>query len=155
MCIVLAALAALALASWTAVAPASGAEGEKEHHPHMRRAMHHLNQAKAELAAAKHDYSGHRAAALDDAQKAVEEIIAGLESDGWKGERTLAPASQPAPEEGKSHHEMRRALWHLRQAKTQLKDADHDYHGHRVEAIKFVDHSIRHVREGLKSVEGK
>ena len=144
-----AAVAALALASWTT---ASAAE-EKEHHPHMRRAAHHLNQAKAELEAAKHDYSGHRAAALADAQKAMDEIIAGLESDGWKGPHHLAPADEPAVDEGKNHHEMRRALHHLRQAKWQLENAAHDYHGHRVEAVKLVNHAIKEVKEGLKSVE--
>jgi hypothetical protein len=150
MCIALAAAAALALASWTA---ASGAE-EKESHPHMRRAAHHLHQAKIELEAAKHDYNGHRVAAIEDAQKAMDEIIAGLESDGWKGPHTLAPEqSTSAPAEGKRHGEMRRALWHLQKARWQLENAAHDYHGHRVEAVKFVTHAIKHVKEGLASVE--
>jgi hypothetical protein len=150
MCIGLAAVAALALASWTAY----GAEEGKESHPHMRRAAHHLHQVKVELEAAKRDYSGDRVAALADAQKAMDEVVAGLESDGWKGPHTLAPEqSTSAPAEAKHHAEMHRALHHLRQAKWQLEHAAHDYHGHRAEALKFVEHAIKHVREGLDSVE--
>ena len=156
MSFALAAVAALALTTWSGAAPSSGPAEGKEHHPHMRRAFHHLQQAKVELGNAKHDYSGHRAAALADAQKALDEIVAGLDSEGWKGPHHLAPTSQPtsAPAEGK-HPEMRRALHHLRQAKWQLEHAAHDYSGHRTEALKLVEHAIKHVREGLESVEGK
>ena len=154
MSIGLAAVAALALVSWSWVVPAWGDEGDKEHHPEMRKAFHHLQQVKHELEAAKHNYGGHREKALTDAQKAMDEVLAALEGEGWKGPHHLAPGDdEPAPGEYKHHGEMHRALHHLQQAKRELEHSSRHYHGHRAEAVKHVERAIKHVKEGLASVE--
>ena len=46
-----------------------------------------------------------------------------------------APAFEP-------HPEIRAALEELRSAKSHLESAAHDFHGHRVAAIKHVDEAI-------------
>lgn len=50
-----------------------------ENQPHMRAALHHLQEAKKELEMAAHDKGGHREKALDLTQSAIEEVRAGAQ----------------------------------------------------------------------------
>ena len=50
-----------------------------ERQPHMRAALHHLQEAKEELEKAAHDKGGHRERALDLTQSAIGEVKAGME----------------------------------------------------------------------------
>lgn len=56
-----------------------------------------------------------------------------------------APAALPEP-----HPEIRDAIGSLRRAKDHLEHAAHDFGGHRVEAIKAIDESLRQLQECLK-----
>jgi hypothetical protein len=56
-----------------------------------------------------------------------------------------APAAVPEP-----HPEIRDAMASLRRAKDHLEHAAHDFGGHRVEAIKAIDESLRQLQECLK-----
>jgi hypothetical protein len=56
-----------------------------------------------------------------------------------------APAALPEP-----HPEIREAIGSLRRAKDHLEHAAHDFGGHRVEAIKAIDESLRQLQECLK-----
>lgn len=46
---------------------------------------------------------------------------------------------------------MRAALEHLRAARAELDQAEHNKGGHRVKAIKLVDDAIGQVREGIEA----
>ena len=66
----------------------------------------------------------------------------------------LVPAAPPAVAAGEKrerHPEIHRALRELREAKRDLEKAAHDFDGHRVEALKDVDHAIRQLELALKS----
>lgn len=56
-----------------------------------------------------------------------------------------APAALPEP-----HPEIREAIGALRNARAHLEHADHDFGGHRVEAIKAIDESIHQLQDCLK-----
>jgi hypothetical protein len=56
-----------------------------------------------------------------------------------------APAALPEP-----HPEIREAIGSLRRAKEHLEHAAHDFGGHRVEAIKAIDESLRQLQDCLK-----
>jgi hypothetical protein len=56
-----------------------------------------------------------------------------------------APAASPEP-----HPEIRAAINSLRNAKNHLEHADHDFGGHRVEAIAAVDHALEQLNVCLK-----
>jgi hypothetical protein len=56
-----------------------------------------------------------------------------------------APAAAPEP-----HPEIREAIASLRNAKGHLEHAAHDFGGHRVEAIKAIDESLRQLQDCLK-----
>ncbi len=55
------------------------------------------------------------------------------------------PAALPEP-----HPEIREAIGSLRRAKDHLEHAAHDFGGHRVDAIKAIDESLRQLNECLK-----
>jgi len=53
--------------------------------------------------------------------------------------------------EGKERHpHIRAAIHELREAKKELETADHDFGGHRKEAIEAVDVAIRQLEKALK-----
>ena len=57
------------------------------------------------------------------------------------------PAPAPAPQ---AHPEIRDALEALRTARTHLKEARHDFGGHRAEALKEVDRAINQLQICMK-----
>jgi hypothetical protein len=67
----------------------------------------------------------------------------GLWSGGLLGER---PA-QAAPER---HPRIHAAIEELREARKELEKADHDFGGHRKEAIKAIDEAIIQLEKALK-----
>lgn len=61
----------------------------------------------------------------------------------------LLPAIARA--DGKERHpHIRAAIRELREAKKELKEADHDFGGHRVDAIKAIDVAIEQLETCLK-----
>ncbi len=64
---------------------------------------------------------------------------------------TRIPANTPAPAAGAAipapepHPEIRKALEALRVARARIKDAAHDFGGHRVEALEKVDAAIHQL----------
>ena len=67
----------------TPAAPLTGssATGKPEHHPAIRAAIHALEKAKIELEHADHDFGGHRATALAECDKALQELRLALQYD--------------------------------------------------------------------------
>jgi len=58
-----------------APAPPGGGGGDKgEHRPHMRIAIHELEATIKQLQEAKHDFGGHREAAIKACQAALEQL---------------------------------------------------------------------------------
>ncbi|MGZ4035159.1 MAG: hypothetical protein ACXVPU_06800 [Bacteroidia bacterium] len=52
-----------------------------EKHPEMMAAKKHLEEAKAELKKAAHDYAGHRVKAIELTDGAIKEIMDGIASE--------------------------------------------------------------------------
>jgi hypothetical protein len=53
----------------------------REPHPHVRAAIHELQEAKRELQTAAHDFGGHRKEALESVDTAIRQLQAALEYD--------------------------------------------------------------------------
>jgi hypothetical protein len=49
------------------------------------------------------------------------------------------------------HHHLHHALWELRDARKELKNAAHDFGGHRVKALAAVDAAIKQLDIALKN----
>jgi hypothetical protein len=69
---------------------------------------------------------------------------------GVYGTGGFGPASLEAKPERERHPHIRAAIRELREAKMELEKADHDFGGHRKEAIKAVDVAIVQLEKALK-----
>lgn len=81
---------AIALPMITSAAPHNGKEtaaaaqvlkGSREAHPHIRAAIHELQEAKHELEIAAHDFGGHRKEAIEAVDNAIKQLKEALEYD--------------------------------------------------------------------------
>lgn len=59
-------------------------------------------------------------------------------------------AGLSAAQAAERHPKIRQAIHALEQAKDDLQHADHDFGGHRVEAIQSIDRAIEQLRTALK-----
>lgn len=57
------------------------AQVRRERHPELRRALRNLQAAKQNLQKGAHDFSGHRAKALDLTNQAISEVQQAIKSD--------------------------------------------------------------------------
>jgi hypothetical protein len=58
--------------------------------------------------------------------------------------------AQERKEKNERHPHIRAAIRELREAKKELEQADHDFGGHRKEAIEAVDVAIKQLEKALK-----
>ena len=59
----------------------AGAQNRAERHPELQQALRALTRAQNALKEGSHDFSGHRAKALDLTQQAINEIHQAMQSD--------------------------------------------------------------------------
>jgi F0F1-type ATP synthase membrane subunit b/b' len=142
-----------------ACAFAAGASGASaaERHPEIRKAINALERARTDLQNAAHDFCGHRAEALEATDNALRQLRLALESD--RASLNTPPSAAPsfsfenaayvAPAAEERHPNIRAAIDALEHAKTDLQNAAHDYHGHRVEALEAVNHALEQLRLAL------
>jgi hypothetical protein len=69
----------------------------------------------------------------------------------------IATAASPAPapvqdehKGGERHPHIRAAIRELREARRELETADHDFGGHKKEAIEAVDNAIKQLQQALQ-----
>ncbi len=123
-----------------------GAEGPK--HPYMHHALYELAESRKELKEAAHDFGGHREKALKAVDEAISQMEKALEAAGDK----YVPK---APEKDvykdyEFHPHIHHAIHELNEAHKELKEAKHDFGGHREKAIEKVDHAQRQLELALK-----
>ena len=73
-----------------------------------------------------------------------------LKAGGLAMSLGVAGALAAAPPEEERHPRIHAAIRELREAKKDLEKADHDFGGHRVNAIKAIDHAIEQLEKCLK-----
>jgi hypothetical protein len=62
----------------------------------------------------------------------------------------VVPNAAEAREKEEHHPHIRKALEELREVRKELKEADHDFKGHREEALEAVDKAIKQLDVCLK-----
>jgi hypothetical protein len=62
----------------------------------------------------------------------------------------VTPTAAQAQEKRERHPHIHRAIAELKEAKKELEKADHDFGGHRVEAIKAADNAIKQLEKALE-----
>ena len=119
-----------------------------ENHPRINHAITALQSARTDLQNAAHDYCGHRVEALDAVNDAIKHLQQALESDRASlsiGQSQVAYTAA-SPDQ---YPLIRKAINALELAKTDLQDAAHDYHGHRVEALESVNTALNQLHAAI------
>ena len=122
-----------------------------ENHPKINQAIAALQNAKADLQNAAHDYCGHRVQALDATNDAIRHLQQALASDRASLSIGESPSSafSAAGTVAERHPLIRKAINALEAAKTDLQNAAHDFHGHRVEALESVNTALNQLHAAI------
>jgi hypothetical protein len=130
---------------------AEAAAEAKEHHPRIHEALQELAAAKVELEKADHDLGGHRADAVKAVERATRQLEKALEfAKGADASSVKTIADTPKAEADVKHPHIHAALTALRDTRKELKDAAHDFGGHRADALEAVDHAIKELKAALE-----
>jgi hypothetical protein len=129
----------------------ANAQAKKHPHHHLHHALWELRDAGKELNATKHDFGGHKQAALaaiSDATKQLELILL------YKGDNIQGvPTRRDLKEEYKKykhHPHLHHAVHELRHAHRQLKETKHNYNGHKQNALRDIHTAIQQIEALLK-----
>jgi len=125
-----------------------------ETHSRIHITVAELRNARTELQEARHDFGGHRVKALQEVDAAIVQLEKALlfadDKHPFKGTPTVDRAR-------KYEHfpHIHQALHELRETRTELKEARHDFGGHRVQALKDVNATIVQLETCLKFARSK
>jgi hypothetical protein len=156
---VLAALSLLTTACDSAVQLFKGkvrTEPQAASNQHLHQAIQVLRSAKLTLEKADHDYDGHRAAAVREINASVRQLRLALEHGPRR--RTALVGKQTGQGKGArqrepqavSDQQLADAIPALRRTITVLQNANHDYGGHRANAVRDLHAAVRQLEAALK-----
>ena len=124
-----------------------------ERHPLIRKALAALQNAAADLEDASKDFCGHREAALDATNNAIDQLGLAIACDRSSAQsvsiiesvaQSVAQSQTDVRASGKRerHPLIRKALAALQNAAIDLEDASRDFCGHREAALDAVNRAI-------------
>jgi hypothetical protein len=122
----------------------------QEKHPHLHHAIYEMREAERELREAKHDFGGHRAKALKALEAAVHQTEKALEAVGAPY-KTFKPGKIYGSY--KNHPHLRHALVEMREAERELREAKHDFKGHRERALKDLEHAVAQTKLCIDNIK--
>jgi hypothetical protein len=155
-------LALVLLAGPTRAQTAVKPERQATSNQQLAKALHILQWVKKTLEGADHDYGGHRADAVKAVGAAHHQLKLALE---FVHKGTAAGAGKPATGTGKpaagtesqavSNMELKDAIPVLKATITLLQKADHDYGGHRADAVRDLEAAVKELDKALEFVKKK
>lgn len=150
----------LMFCSTTPAAAQRKPESQKVSNSQLHFAIVELRATKKELEAADHDYGGHRADAVKAIGAAIHQLHEALQYEtgkgaGASGGKHVAPLPSGDETQRVSNRHLRHAIVVLRATKAELEAADHDYGGHRADAVKAVTHAMHQLEAALQYVKNK
>src|SRR5262249_25685257 len=98
-------------------------------YPRMHAALYEMREARTQLKEAKHDVAGHRAGAVEALDAAITQVENALKAVG-ENVKGVAPA-RDAYKEYANYPHIRHAVVEAKEARAELKEARHDFKGHR------------------------
>jgi len=119
-----------------------------EEHPRLHAALYELREARVELKEAKHDFGGHRVKALEALDEAISQVDKALRAVG-DNIKSVNPGKDTYKGYANYPH-IRHALVEAKEARKELKDASHNYKGHREKAVLALDEVIEQLNKALK-----
>jgi hypothetical protein len=142
------AVAALACLGLLALVSSSQAAALAPKYPRMHESLYELKEVRTQLKEAGHDFGGHRVKALAAVDEAVVQIERALNAvgDSYGGFKVDPERYRTYP----NHPHIRHALAILRDTRVELKEAAHDFKGHREKALEAVNYAIEQLELALK-----
>jgi L-lactate utilization protein LutB len=126
----------------------SAPRASAEEHPRLHAALYEMRHARTELQDAKHDFGGHREKALSALENAISQIDKALRSVG-ENIKGVDPGKETYRAYA-NHPHIRHALHEAREARAELKNAAHDFKGHREKAVEALDRVIDQLDKALE-----
>jgi hypothetical protein len=126
----------------------------EERHSRIHVAIAELRNARTELQEANHDFGGHRVKAIQEIDATLVQLEKALMFVGDKRPFKGAPVAENGKKAEHFPH-IHRALHELRETRTELKEARHDFGGHREQALMDVNASIAQLELCLKFARAK
>jgi hypothetical protein len=123
-------------------------QARAESYPRMVAALSALKDARLEMKEAGTDFGGHKEKALEATDRAIEQVDKALAAAGVKA--AYIPPAKEAFRNYKNYPHIRHALAVLRMAHTEMKNAAHDFDGHREKALEAVDQAIVQLEKALE-----
>jgi hypothetical protein len=146
-------VAALALASLTRSAEAAPAKPRREpqrvSNAQLREAIHVLQLTKKTLEGADHDYGGHRAKAVKAIGAAEHQLRLALGSQ-HQGKKPGGKGGKGNEPQNISNVQLAEAIPIMQRTVALMEKANHDYCGHREQAIKDVNIAIHQLKAALE-----
>ncbi len=135
----------LGLMSWQTPSSVAG----ESKHPHLHHALREMREARTELKEANHDFGGHKVKAMEALDAAIKQIDVALKGagDNIKG---AGKVDHGIYKKYSFHPNIQHAIHELKEARTELKDAKHDFGGHRAAALRDTDAAIAQLELCLK-----
>jgi hypothetical protein len=141
------------------VAQATKKESQKQSNEQLHEALHVLQVVKKTLEGADHDYGGHRVKAIKDIGQAEHQLRLALHHGhtgkkpgsgaGKGGKGTGGGKGEPEPQ-AVSDAQLAKSIPVLHGAIQVLKNANHDYGGHREKAVVDLEKAIVQLQTALK-----
>lgn len=119
-------------------------------HPHLHHALYEMKEAHKELKEAGHNFGGHKEKALEALDAAIRQTERALEAVGDPYKSFVPPPDLYS--KYKNHQHLRHSLVAMREARTELKEAKHDFGGHREKAVHDIDAAIEQVEKCIKEI---
>jgi hypothetical protein len=117
-------------------------------YPHIVAALGELKEARRELKEAAHDFGGHRVKALEAVDEAIVQLNKCLEVMGV--DPAYVAPSKDVYKRYKNFPHIHHAITELKEARRSLKEAKHDFKGHREKALVAVDAAIDQLEKAVQ-----
>lgn len=132
--------------------PRKPREPQQQSNQQLRQALHVLHSVKKTLQAADHDYGGHRAAAVRDVSAAAHQLRLALNHGKHSATGKRKPGQggkKPHEPQVLSDQQLAGTIPVLRETITVLRNANHDYGGHRAKAVTDLQMAIHQLEKAL------
>ncbi len=121
-------------------------------YPHLHHALYEMKEAHKQLREAGHDFGGHREKALEGLDAAIRQTEKCLKEVGDPYHENFRPP-EGIYREYKNFVHLRHSVVEMKEARRELKDAGHDFKGHREDAIRYLDYAIEQTEKCLPHVK--
>jgi hypothetical protein len=139
-----------------ATAAAAGIQSAQATHQQLVQSLHVLQSTKKTLEMADHDYGGHRAAAVHDIGKAERQLREALGHSPHHKARAVGARTGGGKVAGNrepqqlSNEQLAAAIPVLQNTVAALKNANHDFGGHREKAIEDLNTAVAQLKTALQ-----